>query len=368
MHVKTVVIVVMLSAILLVSVPLQCQSFNTIPPITKNRIDSRLYLFDLLQRQETKENNARSSRNRVSDIEIDFMESGFGLKENAIPPFPYSIELVNSPTTSDRLIIRHLEDEDITRVLPEIVREFGALVSALSVSSPSPSTPKIEDEFTNKINQQQNELADKIENYLFSLTVLIGLTQRVVRREKGYSRSNSACPDHNSICLIEQTLENNTTIKERIVGMAELSWQPPNPNSNAPPFVLPYFMKELISKYGPSREAVNNAKPIGYISNVLVWKKSRGRGYGRILMAACEGIARLWGCDDVSLHVDANEISGKVARSLYWKLGYEGVPDRGTSNSVSYDWMGKGINMANTGLYLVDGVPLLYLRKNLKNQ
>ena len=259
------------------------------------------------------------------------------------------------------MIIRHLEDEDITRVLPEIVREFGALVSALS------STPKIEDEFTNKINQQQNELADKIENYLFSLTVLIGLTQRVVRREKGYSKSNSARPDHNTICLVEQTLENNTTIKERIVGMAELSWQPPNPNSNAPPFVLPYFMKELISKYGPSREAVNNAKPIGYISNVLVWKNSRGKGYGRLLMAACEGIARLWGCDDVSLHVDANDISGKVARGLYWKLGYEGVPDRGTSRSVSYDWMGN-INMANTGLYLVDGVPLLYLRKNLKNE
>jgi len=365
MHVKTVVIVVMLSAILLVSVPLQCQSFNTIPkPPTKNRIDSRLYLFDLLQRQETKESDARSSRNRVSDIDIDFMENGFGLKENAVPPFPYSIELNDQSADADRLIIRHLEDKDITKVLPEIVREFGALVSALSVS---PSTPKIGDDFTNKINQQQNELADKIENYLFSLTVLIGLTQRVVRREKGYLKSNSACPDHNTICLVEQTLENNTTIKERIVGMAELSWQPPNPNSNAPPFVLPYFMKELISKYGPSREAVNNAKPIGYISNVLVWKKSRGRGYGRILMAACEGIARLWGCDDVSLHVDANERSGKVARSLYWKLGYEGVPDRGTSN-VSYNWMGKGISMANTGLYLVDGVPLLYLRKNLKNE
>jgi len=365
MNVKMAVVV--LISITLALVPLECQSFKALLTlITKKRIDSRLYLFDLLQRQETKENNARSSRKRVSDIEIDFMESGFGLKENAIPPFPYSIELNNQSADADRLIIRHLEDEDITRVLPEIVREFGALVSALSVSS---STPKIGDDFTNKIDQQQNQLADKIENYLFSLTVLIGLTQRVVRREKGYSRSNSACPDHNTICLIEQTLENNTTIiKDRIVGMAELSWQPPNPNSNAPPFVLPYFMKELISKYGPSREAVNNAKPIGYISNVLVWKKSRGKGYGRILMAACEGIARLWGCDDVSLHVDANERSGKVARSLYWKLGYEGVPDRGTSNSVSYDWMGKGISMANTGLYLVDGVPLLYLRKNLKNE
>ena len=154
MHVELVV--VMLSAMLLLSIPMQCQSFNTIPTlITKNRIDSRLYLFDLLQRQETKENNARSSRNRVSDIEIDFMENGFGLKENAIPPFPYSIDLNNESADADRLIIRHLEDEDITKVLPEIVREFGALVSALSVSS---STPKIGDDFTNTINQQQKHI------------------------------------------------------------------------------------------------------------------------------------------------------------------------------------------------------------------
>ena len=129
-------------------------------------------------------------------------------------------------------------------------------------------------------------------------------------------------------------------------------------------------MKTLISRYGPSREVKSNdAQPVGYVSNVLVWKTRRGRGFGRVLMAATEGIARLWRCEDISLHVDANEVSGKIARGLYWGLGYEGVPDRGTLTSskkkgVGYEWMGP--SMANQGLYLVDGVPLLYLRKNLK--
>jgi hypothetical protein len=78
----------------------------------------------------------------------------------------------------------------------------------------------------------------------------------------------------------------------------------------------------------------------------------------------------MWGCPDVSLHVDANEYSGGVARDLYKSLGYEGVPDGGSGASSEngtaggYGWMGP--YLANQGLYLVDGVPLLYLRKRLK--
>mmetsp|Transcript_26422 Transcript_26422/g.56189 ORF Transcript_26422/g.56189 Transcript_26422/m.56189 type:complete len:389 (+) Transcript_26422:63-1229(+) len=327
---------------------------------------SRLYLFDSLtekQGRKSIEQQCRSpngsSSHRIPEEELSFLRSGFGLGKTA-PPFPYSIDLsppVNGNKVS-RLVIRHLEDEDITKILPEVVREFSSL-------APPPST----------IPQPGDELAIKIENYLFSLTVLIGLTQRVVRRQKGYSPTNSACPDHNVICLVEQIPNGNingdeeqTTFSEHIVGIAELSWQPPNPNGNAPPFVLPYFMKTLISRFSPSRDGTLTKEPKGYVSNVLVWKTRRGRGYARVLMAALEGIAKMWGCDDVRLHVDANEYSGRTARGLYWNLGYEGVPDRGTSkiNQVGYDWMGP--SMANQGLYLVDGVPLLYLRKNLSDE
>eukprot|EP00581_Thalassiosira_minuscula_P010170 CAMPEP_0183709892 /NCGR_PEP_ID=MMETSP0737-20130205/5841_1 /TAXON_ID=385413 /ORGANISM="Thalassiosira miniscula, Strain CCMP1093" /LENGTH=389 /DNA_ID=CAMNT_0025938107 /DNA_START=139 /DNA_END=1308 /DNA_ORIENTATION=- len=334
-------------------------------PRTLTRGGSQLYLFDsLLQKQGgqprsryTNGGGSSSSLRRISEEELNFLSSGFGLEINDTPPFPYLIGSVGKDNQGRRLVVRHLEDEDITKILPEVVREFGALIA------PS-NAPK----------QPGDELADKIENYLFSLTVLIGLTQRVVRREKGYSEASGACPDHNVICLVEQiandeNINEKTTYTENIVGMAELSWQPPNPNSNAPPFVLPYFVKTLISRFGPSRDGTTSSKegaPKGYISNVLVWKTRRGRGYARVLMAALEGIANMWGCDDIRLHVDASEYSGRIARGLYWDLGYEGVPDRGTSkkNQVGYDWMGP--NMANQGLYLVDGVPLLYLRKSLR--
>ena len=328
-----------------------------------------LYLFDTLveKREDTKQRSGgeQQLRSSIPDDDLAFLENGFGSDYTTEPPFPYRIDL-SSPTDNNgskkqasRLIIRHLEDKDITTIMPEIIREFGSLKSHATTTEPG------------------DELAEKIENYLFSLTVLIGLTQRVVRREKGYCGDNSACPDHNVICLVEQfpILDNNSkhgeennnasSFSEQIVGIAELSWQPPNPNRNAPPFVLPYFMKTLISRFSPSREENSSKTPTGYISNVLVWKTHRGRGYSRILMAALEGIAKQWGCEDVRLHVDADEISGRVARSLYWGLGYEGVPDRGTSRSdVGYGWMGP--NMANQGLYLVDGLPLLYLCKSMK--
>jgi len=40
-----------------------------------------------------------------------------------------------------------------------------------------------------------------------------------------------------------------------------------------------------------------------------------------VAFVALEGIANIWGCDDVRLHVDANEYSGRIARGLYWNLG-----------------------------------------------
>ena len=324
--------------------------------------------YDVKRRHEQQRRSSGGSFFRIPNAELDYIRNGFGdLGNNLSPPFPYSIDMMMPPRTTDdkrnndwpdRLIIRHLEDEDIISILPEIVREFGSL-----------SIP-----ITNNMIPDQppgNELSTKIENFLFSLTVLIGLTQRVERRKKGYL-STTARPDHNVVCLVERIPKggsssnrsdnNDTTLlyAEKIVGIAELSWQPPNPTVNAPPFVLPYFVKKLICNIG-------GAVPVGYVSNVLVWKTHRGRGYSHVLMAALEGIAKLWDCDDIRLHVDAGEYSGRIARDLYWNLGYDGVPDRGTTTkdgTVGFEWMGPCFS--HQGLYLVDGVPLLYLRKSLK--
>lgn len=330
---------------------------------TSLRLFSELLSTDAKSKRQVLRNPGNSVSNslhRVPEFEIGFLSSGYGIvgesaKEAPLsPPFPYAIDLL--PPSNERrisqpsrLVIRHLEDEDIKGILPEVVREFGALVDI------------------SKLETEADELMIKVENFLFSLTVLIGLTQRVVRREKGYDRKNRAKPDHNVVCLVEQTQadqDGKAIYTDQIVGIAELSWQPPIPSSNAPPFVLPFAAKEFISRFGPGRDAASPQAPVAYASNVLVWKNKRGRQYSKVLMGALEGIARLWGCDDIRLHVDANEFSGRVARSLYWSLGYKGVPDTGENSSGSFEWLNA--NMSNEGLYLVDGVPLLYLRKKMK--
>lgn len=369
-----------------------CHAFA--PPITHHHIDgvilhrpssattttTRVFLFDLKQRLNNQQRSPQQqlSRSRIPEEEIYYLSRGFGFnnngEDNANDPLrlPYTIDLTpptrisvvpNGSTKNEaaasRLLLRHLEVKDIKSILPEIVREFGAYEVPTSTGS------KLGD-----------EVANWIENFLFSFTVLVGLDQRVERRKKGYGNNSNVPPDHNVICLVEVTpvTSNNNgndattavSYNEQIVGIAELSWQPPDPTRNAPPFVLPYFAKDLISRFLTNNNGTNNRKvPKGYVSNVLTWKSRRGLGYSRVLMAALEGIARRWGCDDISLHVDADELTGKVARGLYWSLGYEAVPDRG-NNQVGYDWMGP--SMANRGLYLVEGVPLLYLRKSLNEE
>jgi hypothetical protein len=347
--------------------------------------NTQLFL-DLKQRLQQNQRNPQQqqfSRHRIPQEELYYLSHGFGFSsseggdDSGSDPLkvPYSIDLTTSPThisvtngntenQASRLLIRHLEIEDIKPILPEIVREFGAIATTTSSSSITTSS-KLGD-----------EIATWIENFLFSFTVLVGLDQRVERRKKGYDINKNLPPDHNVICLVEVTPVTNengnsetTYYTEQIVGIAELSWQPPNPTRNAPPFVLPYFVKTLISRFTPNsngeKEADESKLPKGYISNVLTWKTRRGLGYSRVLMAALEGIAVRWGCDDIRLHVDADEISGKVARALYWSIGYEAVPDKG-NNKLGYEWMGP--SMANQGLYLVEGVPLLYLRKSLNGE
>ncbi len=384
-------------------------------------LGSRLHRFgSTLQHKDHRSSNRStpagaglkpSLHHRAPDAELDFLRGGFGLETKISaatspspsppPPFPYSVKTnVNVNGNNDnsqayRLILRHLEEEDILHIMPEIIREFGSLAQSSTASS---------------LNAKGDGFATQIENFLFSFTVLFGLTQRVARRKKGYSSSTDRkCrPDHNVICLVEQRCvrhnvdnggnssnsinnvdtnnfhgikaglgqnwhveEGNFLIEEKIVGIAELSWQPPVPNRNAPPYILPYFIKMMISQFlsPPSARKIDaniTIGPKGYISNVLVWKNHRGRGYSRVLMAALEGIAKLWGCTDIRLHVDADEQSGNIAQQLYDSLGYVGVPDRGTTKShgvVGYEWMGP--SMAHEGLYFVDGLPLLYLRKCL---
>lgn len=60
-----------------------------------------------------------------------------------------------------------------------------------------------------------------------------------------------------------------------------------------------------------------------YVCNLLVSPVYRGRGYGRVLMQACEVEAKKWGYDNIFLHV---EKTGS-ALGFYLRLDFEPVKD-----------------------------------------
>lgn len=96
------------------------------------------------------------------------------------------------------------------------------------------------------------------------------------------------------------------TDSSRVVGMVELSRQPPIKNRNPPPFPLPW--KTVI--YGNTQ---------GWITNLLVVPEYRGRGLGKVLVKAVECIAlNNWRCQSIHLHCDANDF----VRLFYEKIGY----------------------------------------------
>ena len=144
----------------------------------------------------------------------------------------------------------------------------------------------------------------------------------------------------------------NDSTDEVIVGMVELSRQPPEASRNPPAYPLPLWYKEAYCN-------MKKLHPLnGWVTNLLVRPDYRGEGYSKLLMAATEGVARSWNCDMIHLHCDANTIGGKVPQTLYKGLGYEMVED---PNSP-YAWMGTELS---TKIFMIQGVALLYFRKAL---
>jgi len=247
---------------------------------------------------------------------------------------PYDFEYLDST-----IRIKQLEKEEVTKAVGLCLKEYG--------SYPSSYVPNKETPLSNALQSKM----DDFDNFLFSFVVLLGLGQRVERREK--SDADTSTPqDHNVVCLYEVDENENETM----FGMAEVSLQPADPSRTSPPFVLSNSMKNAFSSFGFWPQ------PTPYISNVLVTNDYRGKGYSRVLMACCEGLAKSWGYDEVYLHVDADSRSGAPAQGLYRSIGYMPVIDE--NYNQNFAWM--GMDMVNRGLYIVDGVALLFLKKSLK--
>ncbi len=278
-------------------------------------------------------------RTEVTSETISMDESGIPHElvaelENR-PILPFQFKYVDSSGVKT-IQIRQLEKETLSDAVSLCLKEYGTYASNI----PQNATP---------LDKLIQERMNDFDNFFFSFIVLLGLGQRVERREK--SDADAKLPqDHNVICISEIDSDQN----ERIFGMAEVSLQPPDPSRTSPPFVIPFPLKNILS-------SVYGAEVFPYISNVLITNEYRGKRFSKVLMAACEGLAKSWGYDRAYLHVDADSSSGGPAQNLYRTLGYEPVIDE--KYNEKFTWM--GIDAVNRGLYIVDGVALLFLKKKL---
>ena len=68
------------------------------------------------------------------------------------------------------------------------------------------------------------------------------------------------------------------------------------------------------------RAETDRPKKSGFIFDVEIGEKFRGKGYGKQIMLLIEGKARELGLQSIGLHVFA---SNSVARNLYESIGYE---------------------------------------------
>lgn len=233
---------------------------------------------------------------------------------------------------NDELTVRFLERQDLATVVPMCVKEFG-------------STPEVSGFPWNNLNSKA--ISQWFDSIIFGPFVSLSLEMKIARRAQGYDDSlPNISPDYNIICL---------EANGKVTAIVELSIQPLDPERNPPPVPLPLFFKQAYS------ESKGLPEPNGWVSNMLVDESCRGKGYSKLLMSAVEGIAKQWDCTSISLHVDADSVSGKIPQKLYETLGYEPV----VMDSIThqFDWMEQ--NVLKSGLYMVDGVPLVFLRKSL---
>lgn len=239
-----------------------------------------------------------------------------------------------APAKNGTLTIRLMDWKDLNAITDICVREY----STYSVSSAfEPSRPPWI-KFTDWLDQ-------------ITLGPYVKLSM-ILKIMMDYSSASPKLPkDH--VVLVASLCESGNGHEEQIVGMVEVSRQPPLPKRNPPAIPFPLWLKE-----GYCRIFLQRATQ-GWITNLLVVPEYRGRGWAKALVMACEGIARSWSTTSIHLHCDA---SYRVPQTLYRSLGYE---PESSSMSSEFSWISNNDDCCQSSIYIVDGVPLLYMCKNL---
>lgn len=238
------------------------------------------------------------------------------LNELTSTDLPWRVELERKNSinlgAAPILTIRTIQHQDIEAIAEMCVNEYGS----------GPTS-----------NNRIGDWIDRLDRE--GLRILVDLT----------SRLKVAQPPRDHAIIIG-------SIDDKIVGMVEVSLQPVVPERNPPPYPIPLVLKQAFS-------AVTRNTLQGWITNLLIAPEYRGQGYAKALVVACESVAASWHCTSVHLHCDADETAGLVAQKLYTGMGYQPLM---MPCDNRFSWMN---NAAASSVVVVQGVPLLYLRKDL---
>ena len=245
-----------------------------------------------------------------------------------------------------RLTIRPLQWKDLDNITNMCVREYSTY-----------STPSLSPSFTSppmNLKTAWNSFGQWVDQASLGPYVRLSMILKLWFEQGGDA---STIPnDH--VVLVASLTENidkgddASQPVERLVGMVEISRQPPMPERNPPAIPIPLWIKEAYSR------TVQKQSTQGWITNLLIVPEYRGRGWAKVLVLACEGVARHWPVtSSIHLHCDA---SYRVAQKLYRSMGYQT-----TATSLDdYAWMSNN-DKCESSIYVIDGVPLLYMSKPL---
>jgi GNAT superfamily N-acetyltransferase len=237
----------------------------------------------------------------------------------------------------EKLTVRHMRIEDIQRVMPICIEEFGQGPSMTLFDFPFYDFRKISNWW------------DRV---YFEPSVTLSLRSKIAANLNPGPKAK----DPTVLVLCRRSFE-QSSVREDVIGMVEISLQVPEADKNPPQFPVPSWFKAVYGRLKGNRLQ-------GWVTNLLIDPRHRGCGYSKILMAATEGIAKSWGCHYIYLHADADYRSGKTAQSLYKGLGYEVVTDQGPD----YAWMLGSAADSNpfSSIRVIEGVPLLCFSKRLQ--
>ena len=286
--------------------------------------------------------------------------------------FPKAVKVPNADDVT--LTLRHMTNEDLKALVPMCIREFGS--GELNGTNRRRS-------LLPRWVADPKQIPDLWEGFSFEMLIYWTLKLKLMQGGNSRRPEQKQPKDPVMLVLCEKKQSEPTKISwenplieddSTVVGMVELSLQPPDADRNPPALPLPLWVKAALAKHTTTDGSLQ-----GWVTNLLISDSSRGKGYSKILMAAAEGIAKhRWGCSSVWLHADADFRSGKVPQSLYEGIGYDlviGSTRKQNKNkneidedpSAKFAWMGvSGKELERfSAIRMIDGVALLCYAKKL---